>query len=168
MNSTNELKNYRANELSRGFTLIEILIYMAIMSITIGASLTAVFNLLEGSGKLNSTARIEEEANFIFKKLEWAFGDASAILNPAAGSSGQSVSVTKTGFDENPIVFGLSSGNITMQTGGGQENALNSESIEVNALTFQHIASDGEKPEGLRSSFTLNGKEYATLIYLRQ
>lgn len=151
-----------------GVTLIEILIYIALMSITVSGSLLIVFNLIEGSDKLNNAAKIEEEANFIFKKFEWAFLDASDINSPAEGDSAQSVSVNKTNFGSNPIIFDLSSESITMKAGNGPVNILNSESVAASSLLFEHIEPEDERPAGLRSSFTLNGKTYSSLIYLRQ
>ena len=151
-----------------GFTLIEVLIYMVLVGVTIGSSIAVVFNVIESSGSLSQTAAVEENANFVFKKVEWALFGAEEILTPGPGQTAASVSINKFGFGSNPITFTLEEEEITMQTSGAGALPLNSELTPVGSLSFEHIAESGDKPTGLRTTFTLDNKEYSTLIYLRQ
>lgn len=152
----------------KAFTLIEILIYMALVSITIGGSLFIVFNLLEGNEKLQWIAIREEEASFILKKIEWILVDAETINTPASGASGSTLSITKTNFAGNPVIMALDSGNVTLKAGAGSAQILNSSSFPVTALSFTHLAPASGKPAGIHMTFTGSGEEYSTTIHLRK
>src|SRR6185369_10783091 len=101
-----------------GFTLIEMLVYLALLSLLMGGVLMTVYQLLSDAGGTRVKVSTDEEANFVLRKIAWAVGDASAITTPAAGASGGTLSVTKTGFGSNPIVISLSGGLIRLSRGG--------------------------------------------------
>lgn len=166
MNSKNY--NLKTKNYTEGFTLIEILIYAALIIILIGGSILTINNIIRSSSQLNNVVALEEEANFIFKKLEWALSDSNEINSPTSGSSASSISVDKTNFNNNPIRFSLSSDNILIKVGGASEQILNSESININSLLFEHIAEENEKPAGIRTTINIEGVEHNSLIYLRK
>ena len=55
----------------RGFTLIEVIIYLALFSILMAGSLSAAFALCESGGHERTRALVLEEGNFIISKTEW-------------------------------------------------------------------------------------------------
>ncbi|MBI1838962.1 MAG: prepilin-type N-terminal cleavage/methylation domain-containing protein [Candidatus Colwellbacteria bacterium] len=152
----------------KGFTLIETIIYTAIFSVIIGAVVGAVYQIIQSSDKLNDKFTVEGEAQFIMRKIEWALTGASAINSPASGSTGGTLSVNKTNFANNPIVFDLDAGNARVAKGAGSPTALNSVNVTVSNLQFQHIASGAYTPAAIKASFNVNGNPYGTTIYLRK
>lgn len=158
----------KTNKPNTGFTLIEILIYAALIIILIGGSILTINNIITSSSRLNNVVALEEEANFIFKKLEWAFSDSNEINSPASGLSASSISVDKTNFNNNPIRFSLSSNNILIKVGNGTEKILNSESININNLSFEHLSEGNGKPAGIKTTIDIEEIEYTSLIYLRK
>lgn len=149
----------------KGATLIETLIYSALMALTIGAVVYAVTTIVITSDELNEFISAEEEANFIIKKMEWALTGYEAINSPASGSSAESISINKYGYASNPIVFDLNSGSIRIKKGAGDPVILNSSRVTINSLSFTHIAAVGAGPDGVRVEMDLAGRDYKLVIY---
>jgi len=161
---------------SKGMTLIETLIYAALVSIVIGMIVVVAFQVMQGSSNLGDKIFLEEEANFILKKIEWIISGASIINSPDPGDSSNSAfSVDKFGFSgaENPVAFGVSDGEISIQRGGGLPITLNSSFVTVENATFTHIAATGTVPAGIivelsiKTSGSPSGRQYETKTYLR-
>src|SRR3989344_6349600 len=74
---------------SRGFTLLETIIYIALFSIIMGGTLVAVFNILEGGGNINTKNTAQDESTFVMRKIGWALGsiDPTKAFTPGSGYS---------------------------------------------------------------------------------
>jgi prepilin-type N-terminal cleavage/methylation domain-containing protein len=82
----------------QGFTLIEVIIYLALFSILMAGSLSAAFALCESSGHERTRAFLLEEGNFIIAKTEWEFSvEKNAVFDPATLVGGR-VSLTSIQF----------------------------------------------------------------------
>lgn len=163
-----KLKKYK-----NGFTLVEMIIYIGLLSLIIASVSGVTFQIIEASNQVNNKILIEEEANFLLRKIEWALWGASEINSPPPGDSGTTLSIDKYGFLENPIVFSLNSENLEIQRGSGTSTILNSEPIKVESINFEHIASSGNSPPGIKTSLTLkkekeNPRSYEITIYVRE
>lgn len=152
----------------RGFTLIEVLIYSALIAMIISGSLIAVYQIIEGSNSIQNKIITEQEANFLISKIRWAFTGATAINFPANGASSSTLSINKANYSENPIVFDLSSNNLRIKKGAGNPEILNNQNVAINNLIFEHLAANGSGPEGLKINITVNNKLFTTIIYSRK
>ncbi len=152
---------------NNGFSLIEVLIYISLMSLILTGALTLSYQLISSAGTSNKNIIILDEANFMLRKINWAMDGVATINSPAVGASGQTLSVTKTGA-ANPIIFDLSSGNLRITESGGAAVILNSSRVVVAGLNFKHFAASGNKPESVKASFTVNGTAFETTKYLRK
>lgn len=161
----NKLKN--KNSKLKAFTLIEILIYSALIAMIISGSLIAVYQIIEGSNSIQNKIIIEQEANFLLSKIKWALSGATAINIPAIGLASSTLSINKANYSENPIIFDLNSNNIKIKQGTENPTILNNQNITINNLIFEHLAASGDGPEGLKISITANNKLFTTTIYLR-
>ncbi len=166
----------------RGFTLIETLIYLALFAIVIGGGMVAVYQIVEGSNRNNTKVIVEEEANFLLRKVDWALGAASSVATPAPGLPAPSLAVTKLGFAQNPLVFDLDdpdadgSGNLRLKRAAGTATNLNSSNVTVSNLIFQRVAGAAGLPDKLTTSFTISSnlygqpfsEDFSTTKFLRQ
>lgn len=152
----------------KGFTLIEVLIYSALIAMIISGSLIAVYQIIEGSNSIQNKIITEQEANFLLSKIRWALTGATAIDIPAIGLASSTLSINKANYSENPIVFDLNSNNLRIKQGSGNPAILNSQNIAINNLIFEHLAASGSGPEGLKINITINNKLFTTTIYLRK
>lgn len=158
----------------KGFTLIETLIYAALISIMIGFSLTAAYQIIDSSESLNKKIVVEEEANFLLRKIEWALTGIETINSPVSGASSSILSVNKINFFANPLVFDLDSDNLRLKKGTGSPVILNNQNVKITNLVFEHLpaqaglATSGDKPAGIKINFDINEKSYGINVYLRK
>lgn len=151
----------------RGFTLIETIVYIALLSILISGSILITYQITQGTENVNTKTTTDEEAHFLLRKIDWTLSGITAINDPAAGSSGAGLSVDKIN-GPNPLVFDLDSGNVRLSRASGGFTILNSENVMVSGLLFEHIAPVGTKPAAVRVSFTLGGRQFEQTRYIRK
>jgi type II secretory pathway pseudopilin PulG len=158
------------NHNAQGFTLIETILYIGLLSILIGSTLFSAYSLIEGSDTTRAAFVAGEEANFILKKMNWALTGATAITSPAAGATSTSLILTRSGLPpgENPLTFGFSAGVIELTRGTGASAPLSTENVVVEDLVFTHQAPSGSKPAALLVSFTIDDRNFEMTRYLRQ
>ena len=151
-----------------GFTLIEVLIYIVLISIIIGGSLIVVYQILETNKGVYNKIMIEQEANFLLQKIRWAMTGVSIINTPAVGATSSLLSVNKINFSQNPIVIDLNSNNMRLKRGSAQTYILNSQNISVGNLVFQRFAASSSIPESIKINLTVSQRQFTTTIYLRK
>lgn len=154
-----------------GFTLIETVIYIALLGLIMGGTLMATYGLLEGVGSLGSKTVVQGEGNFVLRKLSWAFSDMSVAPTVSGSGCIQTVSVSKTGYAKNPIEFqrNAASSSIEIHEGGsGAYLPLTTENVAVSCLQFQIIPPVGGAPAGVVASTTIDGINFAITKYLRK
>lgn len=155
------------SKVNLGFTLIETIIYSALTAMIFGVTLLSFYQLIGSSNALNKRIIIDEEADFLIRKIEWALSGISAVNFPAAGSSGQEISINKTNYSFNPIVFDAVSGTLRIRKGTGDPVALNSQNTAISDLNFFYTAAIGDSPGAIRVGFSVNQRPYQTTINLR-
>lgn len=133
---------------SAGFTLIETLVYIALFTIVIGGGMVGAYGIIEGTDRTSSKTILEQDANFILRKVDWALTGLDTI-----NSSGASLSVNKKDFASNPIVFSLSGTNITIKKGSNTAIVLNNSRVKISNLAFTPVTTGGKS--GIQATFTV-------------
>lgn len=82
-------ENYRKGKLdSKGFTLVELLVVVALIIIVVGVSGDIIVSLVRSYNKTQIQNEIEQNLNFVLTKVENDLRNATAVTTP--GSTGQS------------------------------------------------------------------------------
>jgi len=154
--------------MNRGFTLIETLIYIALVGLLIGSGVVASYYIIDaserGKADINSTA----EAQFLIRKISWALTGVDAINSPASGTTGNQLSVHKNGSAFNPVVTDLVSGRARISESASAPVEITGDRVKIENLSFEHIAADTPKPAAIKISFTADGKNFQMTEYLRK
>ena len=159
-----------------GLTLVETLIYAALISVVIGLLVVVAFQVIDGNSNLSELIFLEEEANFILRKMSWAISGASSINSPSSGQfSTSTLSIDKFEIEagSNPIVFSVSTGTIWLKRGSNSSIPLNSAFVTIENATFTHIAATGTSPAGITAELNLRNtaskktRSYSISSYLR-
>jgi prepilin-type N-terminal cleavage/methylation domain-containing protein len=181
---------------NRGFTLLETMIYLALFGIIIAGGMVATYQIIEGTDATNNQVILQEEANFLLRKIDWALTGVTSITTPTTSSSSNTtLLVTKNiilGGVSTPtqLTFSLSSGVLSLQEqpqgqAAGPVMPLNSSNASISLVTspssiplFQHThdASNPNKPDAVIVTFILttvqNGRNatqtFTTTKYLRK
>jgi len=149
-----------------GFTLIETIIYIALFAIIIGGGLATTLQIIEATNAAQNHVILQNEANFIFRKLDWAMTGATGIYPNDPDNN--ELQVAK---DSTSLLFDASdNSNITLNGTG-----LNSSSIQISNVEFKKFQTTGE-PDSITVTFTMttnqNGKsateDFSYTKYLRQ
>jgi len=151
-----------------GFTLIETVLYSALIAATIGAVLAAAYQIIQGNEAISRQIASGEEAAFVMAKIEWAVRNAATVNFPDSGASSSTLSLSLHGYLKNPVVFSLDNGTVYIQKSVGALTPLTSPRAPVAGMNFIHIPASGKKPEGVRISFSISGSQYETAFFLRK
>ncbi|MEE8131821.1 MAG: prepilin-type N-terminal cleavage/methylation domain-containing protein [Candidatus Paceibacterota bacterium] len=150
-----ELLHHNKND--KGLSLIEVIIYLAIMAIFISATFLLVNQSLENAERVR--IKIETAANLeiVLRKIEWAMSEAETVNFPVANTSSTQFSINRFSSDFNPIVFTLSGAQITLSKSGGPAIDLTNNKVRVTDFLAEHF-STAENPSTLRIKLSIKNK----------
>lgn len=139
----------------QGFTLIETIIYLALFAIIIGGGMLATYQIIEDTNATQNHIIVQEEANFLFRKIDWALTGATAV---SANGSNLTISKPISGI-LTPLTFNFSGNNLTLQRNSGAPLVLNSSSIAVTAVLFTKTTGLSGAPASITTDFTLTSAQ---------
>ncbi len=129
---------------SRGFTLLETVIYTGVFSIVVAAFMLIIINVISANERLTHNNRLTDDKQFVIQKFDWVLQNVSAINSPAANTSGATLSVNKLNFGNNPVVLDAPSGAMRIAYNAGSPILLTSGGISVSNLQFTHTSNANE------------------------
>lgn len=138
----------------RGFTLFELLIYIALASILIGGISTLLFITLNARVKNQTIAEVEQQGSLAMRMITQSIRNADAILSPIAGSAGTLI-LDVVGAVDDPTVYELSDTTLEITQGEGSAVALTNDRVSVSDLTFT-LATQGSGSGTIRVQFTVS------------
>ncbi len=145
-----------------GFTLIEVVLYLAILS-TLVFSLSSCVSLISNARVKNQTmAEVGGQALQIVQVLNRIIHDAQSVTTPTVGDEQQSLSLVDS--DDNPVTVTLTDGSITINRGSGAES-LHNDRITASNVEFKNLSRPGT-PDIIQINFTLSYKnDFSNSIY---
>ncbi len=145
-----------------GLTLVETIIYTAIVAIVVGGFLFVMISMIISADRVSDDLLLAEEKQFIIQKLDNILQSVSVVNAPAQGSSGMTLSVNKLNYDGNPVVVDLVSGAMRVTRGGGMAAPITPAAITVSDLLFEHAVTI--KEVRIRTTALLTGPRGTTSI----
>ena len=137
-----------------GFTLIETLIYTAFFALLVGSLLAITFQTLSSSGQVARKIAVQQEANFILRKIDWALSGGTGLSVP----SSDTLSVTKDGIVQS---FSLDAGRVKLG-----DTTLNSANVLVSNLQFVRTQT-GTQPQKITATFSAGGENFELTKFLK-
>ena len=124
----------------KGFTLVEVLLSVAIFSVIIVAFIGMLVVILQIQAQSSSSQAVNQESQFLLQKMQYYVESASIINIPTSTvTSTLQFSVASSSLD--PSYIKLSSGTVYLQqTGSGPLLALTSPKVTVSNLSFTRNA----------------------------
>ena len=159
--------------MKEGFTLIEVVIYIALLSLIIGGSLAAAYELLQGQQRAGGHDTVEAEGSFVLSKFNAAMGTITATSTPSR-TSPYTADLDIT-LAAGRYQMCLASGIVYVRRGGSggvcgdsSYDALTTTNVAVSALHFGYLPAAGSAPDGLQASTTINGITFSATRYIRK
>jgi hypothetical protein len=125
----------------KGFTLIEAIIYVALLGVLLVGVITSAYPLLTGAERITAKITAEHEAVFILRKISWALSSASNVSSPAAGGSGSSLTVGRVGGGTVTLAYNGST--ITESINGTAALPLTAARVSIKNFAVRHVAPSG-------------------------
>ncbi|MCX6704387.1 MAG: hypothetical protein NTZ07_02975 [Candidatus Woesebacteria bacterium] len=125
-----------------GFTIVELLIYMGLMSIFLVVLMGIFTSALKTKLASESTSGISQDSRYILSKLSYDVNNADSVTSPALGITGTSLQIVASG---SVITYATVSGNLTRTVGGVSTN-LNGNDTQLDSISFKNIGNPGGKP----------------------
>lgn len=144
--------------MNKGFTLIEVIIYIALFSLLMGTAFVTAYRLIDGSGDLGTKNTVQEEGNFVMRKFDWAMTGVSSFTNTP-----NTLHVNK--YDGNQIDIKLVGTKIKITESSGPNDFITTDNVSVSSLLFTPT---GGMPAGITATTIINGVTFTTTKYIRK
>ena len=120
----------------KAFSLLEMLLYISIMSVVIVVASALFSMLIEGRQRNQALVEVQQQGNFILDTFSTTLKNSRNILNITSNS------LTFETYDEqlNPVIISESEGIISISYAGGTSSALNTDSVLVNDFTIIDVS----------------------------
>lgn len=142
-----------------GFTLIEVVVYLALFGILFTGAIAGAYSILETANKNQVRAMMQEEGEFLIAKINWAVSNASSAAVPSSGVLQATVLSDNLEFTQsgNDLVLEKNSSGIDIKLNNsavsiGDDGAGNS------SLFFVDLSNSGTGQKGINYGFELDAK----------
>jgi prepilin-type N-terminal cleavage/methylation domain-containing protein len=146
----------------KGFTLVEMLVYIAVLSIISGAVITMIAGLMVTFNKARVKKDIMSDADIILRSITSEVKYGNLIYSPTSifdSSSGQlsiNTALNATSSEAFTYVdFYLDNGRVYVKKEGSDDLPLNSERTKVTELKFTDLTPDSSLFNSIRIKLTL-------------
>ncbi len=127
----------------RGFTLAELLVYIAIFAIVAGILTTIFFLVVNSQKKQSISGEVTQQLNFVLGTVQRLVGDSSLVEAVYEGSNQSSTCATfctlrlrRTDPAKDPTIITSNANGIYLQEGSSTQVALTNSKVIINNLKF--------------------------------
>ena len=135
----------------RGFTFIELILYVAIVTMLLTALVPFAWNIIEGGAKSATQQEVFSTARYISERLKYEIRNATGINSV----SSTQISLITDNAATNPTIISSSSGVLTIKQGAGSPVALNTPNASVSAFTFTNYTATASATKHIQFVFTM-------------
>ncbi len=142
----------------RGFTLVEVMIYIALFGVLVGGAVVSAYQVLAGGSRNQQAVEIQQEGTFVNRKINWEVAQANSAQ----------VVGNKLVLEPGHVVFEEISGRLMITRGaGGTSYPLNSGALLLSTTTFSVVPGSSGGPTSVRADFFIKSVPFTFARYLR-
>jgi len=138
----------------KGFTLIELVLYVGVTSIMLLVIVVFLANLLQSRIKNQTIAEVEQQGIQVMQIITQTTRNAENITAPLIGTSASSLTLDVLAGANDPTVFDLFEGTVRIAEGNSSAVSLTNSRVVVSNLIFQNL-SRADTSGIIRIQFTL-------------
>lgn len=138
----------------KGFTIVELLIYMGLLSILLVVLTQISVSIFDLQSQSKAVSSVAQDGRYILTRLNYDTRRASSISAPALGQTSSTATLVLDGVS---TTYDASSGNLVVSSSGSSDQ-LNSLESNISNLQFRRIGNSGGK-NSLEISFTLSSRQ---------
>lgn len=168
-----------ADSSQRGYTLIELLLYITILGSLLGAVAGFYAVTQSTQAKAQVISEVDQQGAMVIEAITHTIRNANGINTPAAGVTSAVASLSMPSAPSNPTIYDVSGTSLRIKQGTATTVLLTSPSVRVTNLAFRNLTR-GSTDGALQVSFTLSStnlsnrseysyqKSFTTTVALRQ
>ncbi len=142
------------SKLVSGFTLVEMIMVIAIFSVLLFAIAGFFIMTIQSRGKSQARIEVQEQARTAIERVAYDIRRATsttlalgANVNVATGSA--SFNLISSVASRNPTIFTVSNGILYVKYGTGSTTALTSKDVTINSLIFTNLSSTNGRSKNI-------------------
>lgn len=148
-------KNRKIIDNKRAFTLVEVLLYMSIVSVLILIMSAFLFLLLQGKTKFSIISEVNDQGLRATQTIAQTIREANSITLPAQGANGQVLTLAMTDGAKDPTVIDSGGTNLQIKEGLGATTPITNSRVVVSNLSFTNV-SRPNSPGTVMVQFTIS------------
>jgi len=121
---------------ARGFSLLELIIYMAILSIMSVIMTGSFLSLARGRAQADSRTEVNANVRFAMEKIEQDIRSASSVVTPVYGTASSTLQLMIAGAT---TTYAVSTGILQRTVGAGSPDRISGTTVVIDAPTFTRI-----------------------------
>lgn len=132
-----------ANNMNRGFTLIELIIYIGIVAGILLVAFNFGWEIIYGNVKSQAIREVQQNTRFVIEKITESVLATSNINSPAPGNSSNFLSLAMQDLSLDPTIFEVADEKlmVTQEVNGPYE--LTNDRVRVTNLQFTNVSYAG-------------------------
>lgn len=140
----------------KGFTLVELLLYLGIFSILLTVTLQMFGSVFEFQLESQAVSSVDVDGKFVINRFNYDVSKASSITLPATlGATGSALTIV---VNSQSLTYSLSNGDINLNNAStGTIDQLNSTETTASNLSFTRLEGSAGK-DLIQMSFTLTSE----------
>jgi len=152
------VKDLTTTQEARGYTIIEMLLYIAIFSLIIGSILSVAMSIADQRIQNQATQEVDYQGNMAINSITQSLRNASSINTPTPTNTSSSISFNLPVTSNNPIVYDVIGeqgvNRLHMRMGTTSPEYLTNTRVSITNLSISNRAISGGK-DSIYISFTL-------------
>lgn len=133
----------------KGFTLIEFIIYFSITFFVMSAITLTMINVLEARIKIYSIETVNHNARIMMERITYEVRNSEKINQ----TNENYLELEVSSSINNPVIFELQNGDLTIKRGEKDAETLNTQEILVTSLVFSEVAPERTVQVDMNVSF---------------
>ena len=142
----------------KGFTLVEMILYVAICSLFLLTLSTFLSYLLQARVRSQAIAEVNQQGTQVMYMMTETIRNGRTINTPSIGATSTTLSVTTGVPLLDPTVFSVGTGTVYITEGSRAAVALTNSRVIVSNFVLSNISSASSTDRIVRISFTLDYK----------
>lgn len=149
MENRNQMPNVKSK--TSGFSLLELILYIAILSGLMVVISSAFISLSRARGQADAKSEVNAAIRFAAERMRQDIKNASAVVTPVLGTASSTLQVTVGGV---PVVYDVASGTLRRNENGAGAVAVTGTKVLVDAPTFTRLENKNSSVAGILSATT--------------
>ena len=131
--------------MQKGFTIIEFLIYIAILAIAIVGIGLISSNIFRVGVRTDIVQEVSHNGRFAIQRIGQAVRESSGIIEPQ--TEGSSLKLSFEDSDKNPTIFDIFEGKLRIKEADNNYIELTTSRVTINKLVFKKVSDDSVRVE---------------------